>query len=130
MAHDDIVMNAKYGKANLCFLLARLEESGPKPIIPVMQPVDNSPGSRFGEDVIRITGSDEFCEAVLSRLADLVRVERSDGTRLDCSWSEVKSDDNRFAKGKGNNSIYLRMAVRGGGDSAMAQAHRMTRLEF
>ena len=122
---------SKYGKANLCALLARLQKQGKRlDIARVMCPVDSGSGSRFGEDVIRITGSDEFCEAVLSRLSDLIEVERSDATRLDASWSEVKSNDGRFSKGAGGNSIYLRMANRGRTDSPMAVAHRATRARY
>jgi hypothetical protein len=124
---------AKYGKHNLCALLADLHKRGRRlNIADAMTPIDSGAGSRFGEDVIRITGSDEFCEAVLSRLADLIEVERSDATRLDASWSEVKSNDGRFAKGQGGNSIYLRMAIRGSGsnDSPMAVAHRATRARY
>jgi len=119
----------KYGKANLCSLLASLHKSGkPLPIASVMSPVDSGEGSRFGEDVIRITGSDEFCKAVLSRLSDLIEVERSDSVRLDASWSEVKGD--KFVKGAGQNSIYLRMALRGRTNSPMAIAHRAARINY
>jgi hypothetical protein len=122
---------AKYGKHNLCALLADLHKRGRRlNIADAMTPIDSGAGSRFGEDVIRITGSDEFCEAVLSRLADLIEVERSDATRLDASWSEVKSNDGRFSKGAGGNSIYLRMANRGRTDSPMALAHRSTRTRY
>ena len=120
---------SKYGKANLCALLATLAKGKPLPIAPVMMPVSTDAGSRFGEDVIRITGSDEFCQAVLSRLADLIEVERSNHLRLDCSWSEVKDGD-RFKKGCGGNSIYLRMAKRSTNDSPMAVSHRAARIHF
>lgn len=119
----------KYGKANLCVWLAKLAAEKPKNIIEAMQPIDDAPGSRFGEDVIRITGSDEFCEAVLSRVADLIEIERADGTRLDCSWSEIK-DDERFAKGAGKNSIYLRMALRRVNNSPMSLAHQSVRSRY
>jgi hypothetical protein len=107
---DTPAKNARYGKANLLSWMKALKGRH-LDVQGAMAPIDNSEGSRFGEDVIRITGSDMFCAAVLSRLQDLVEVE-GPNTRLDCSWSEVKSGDGRFAKGDGGNSIYLRMAVR------------------
>lgn len=102
---------AKYGKANLLKALAKLNSRPIKvKIVDVMTPVSPDKGSRFGEDVIRITGSDRFCSVVLSRLSEMIEIEHSLTTRLDCAWQEV--DGNKFTKGSGGNSIYLRMALR------------------
>jgi len=120
------------GKIALCALMAKLSKKKPMPIANVMRPIQKESGSRFGEDVIRITGSEEFCTAVLSRVSDLIEVERDDATRLDCSWSVIEDGGDRFRKGGGGHVIYLRMAVRSSdsNDSPMSVAHRETRIHF
>lgn len=49
-----------------------------------------SEGSKYGAGGVRIDGTPEFIDAVLSRLKDLIEFE-NDETRLELSRSEVKA---------------------------------------
>jgi len=50
-------------------------------------------GSTIDEDGIRVTGTLEFIEAVISRLSDLLKFENSEATRLQISCSELTDKD-------------------------------------
>jgi hypothetical protein len=67
-----------------------------KPNMPLsMQPVpENHKGTRFNHDGIRVTGSPQFINTVMSRLKDLMQFER-EGVRLDVEYRQVeaKSED-------------------------------------
>lgn len=76
-------------------------------------------GSTYGEDGIRITGSREFVDSVLSRLQDLLEYE-SDTTRLSVTYAEqtgrTRDKDGKpiFSKdGTGQWSCYIKVAERG-----------------
>ena len=60
------------------------------PVLPVMRPISyKTTGSTYGACGIRIDGSPEFIDAVLSRLKDLIAGE-STYTRLELARNEVK----------------------------------------
>jgi len=69
-----------------------------KPNMPLMmEPVPEShKGTRFNHDGIRITGSPQFINSVMSRLKDLMQFEK-DQIRLDVEYRQVeaKSEDPR-----------------------------------
>ena len=67
-------------------------------------------GSTFDQDGIRITGSPEFIDTVLSRLTDLLEYE-NDGTRLQLTYQEAK-DKNTGAL-LGSYSCYIQVHERG-----------------
>ena len=74
-------------------------------------------GSTYGEDGIRIDGSQEFIFAVLSRLQDLLDLEAVN-TRLSVSMSEIATRTKigngvQFGDGTGNWCCYIRCAERG-----------------
>lgn len=66
--------------------------------LPDNQPVRPRPvpykhqGSTYGEDAIRITGTPEFIDAVMSRLKDLIAAENRQ-TRLQLSRQPCKDKD-------------------------------------
>lgn len=90
------------------------------PIIPHMQPIPyKATGSRYGACGIRIDGSPDFIDAVLSRLKDLLAGENS-VTRLELARSEVNKDGGikKFenaatSKGKPAEVCYIRLHMRG-----------------
>lgn len=67
-------------------------------------------GSTYGEDSIRLTGSREFCDAVLSQLKDLLRYEAAT-TRLQVVYSEVV--DRETKEPTGDWSVYIQVHERG-----------------
>jgi len=90
-----------------------------QPILPHMKPLPyDARGSRYGSAGIRIDGSPEFCDAVLSRLKDILAAENS-ATRINLSWNEVSDDDNlgkRFNNKEDDAScVYIRLQSRGNG---------------
>lgn len=97
------------------------------------QPLNPAPmrykhsGSSYGEDGIRITGSRDFIDSVLSRIKDLIEFENDD-TRLDVNYSEQcgksKDADGRpvfHKEGTGQWVCYIKVAERGL-ESRMANA--------
>lgn len=67
--------------------------------MPEMQPVKpdfihyGHKGSTIDEDGIRICGSLEFIESVVSRLGDLLKFENNEATRLSIACSEITDKD-------------------------------------
>jgi|GEM_PF-1923347 len=93
-------------------------------IIAHMDPLPaNADGSTYGTDSIRIGGSAEFVDAVLSRLKDLIHLENG-RTRLAVSRSKVKPKDiGGKVKGFANAShsaecVYIHARERGPGAHA------------
>lgn len=87
-----------------------------QPIMPHFTPVSyKARGSRYGACGIRIDGNEQFVDAVLSRLKDLIEGE-NDATRLDCSYTEVDGSKlNKAFNNKEEGAIccYIRVAERG-----------------
>ena len=81
-----------------------------QPVHPRMIPYGQK-GKTFAEDVIRITGSTEFIDSVLSRLKDLIPYE-GDTTRLDLNMSESFDKETKLSLGAYN--CYIRVQERGG----------------
>jgi hypothetical protein len=67
-------------------------------------------GTTYAEDGIRITGSEEFIESVLSRLKDLLRFEGTD-TRLQVAYQETK--DRATGEPTGSFNCYIQVHERG-----------------
>ena len=67
-------------------------------------------GARYGLDGIRIDGSPEFIDAVLSRLKPLLAGENA-STRLELSYNEVKPRDGHDYNG--GHCCYIRLHERG-----------------
>ena len=93
--------------------LKRNQKLDPRPV-----PYSHT-GSSYNEDSIRITGSREFIDSVLSRVSDLLEFE-SNNTRLDVNYTEVagRSKDAQgrpiFSKdGTGTWVCYVKVAERG-----------------
>jgi hypothetical protein len=63
-----------------------------KPNMPiVMEPVpETHEGTRFRSDGLRITGSPQFINSVISRLKDIIQME-SDSVRLDVEYREIEN---------------------------------------
>jgi hypothetical protein len=79
-------------------------------------------GSSYGADAIRITGSSEFVDSVLSRLMDLMDYENGQ-TRLGFSrnpvdLSKVKADGSKLGAGVPE-SCYIQVCARGRDAQAM-----------
>lgn len=53
-------------------------------------------GSRFDTDGIRITGSSDYINAVLSRLKDIINYERYPGFKLDMEYRQVPNKSNEI----------------------------------
>lgn len=51
-------------------------------------------GSKYSEDTLRITGSREFIDAILSRLTELLQFENGD-TRLQVTYQQAVDKDTR-----------------------------------
>jgi len=83
--------------------------------LPLMRPIPyRTQGSRYGCCGIRIDGSPEFVDAVLSCLKALLPGENA-LTRLELARSTVKSDGVRqFLNGSGGEVCYIRLHERGG----------------
>jgi hypothetical protein len=75
-------------------------------------------GSTYAEDGIRITGSKEFIDSVLSNLKPLLKYENGE-TRLQVVYQESK--DRATGKPTGSYSAYIQVHERGG-DAKMANA--------
>ena len=105
-------LRQRNGKAALMRHMAKLLSDGPQSIIKV---IDHAPekGKTFGADVIRITGSSEFVDAVLSRIADLVCVELGDA-RLAASWGTCEPENGGVASKFQctGETVYLKMGSR------------------
>ena len=69
-------------------------------------------GKTFGLDGIRIDGSMEFIDSVLSRLQDMLTGENCT-TRLQTNISDCSKAEGDFNKGNGGNVCYIRLAERG-----------------
>ena len=92
------------------------------PILPHFQPIPyKAQGSSYGACGVRIDGSPEFIDAVLSRLKDLIDAENH-VTRLELSRSVVKARPGRALNkaAAGAECCYIRAHVRGREGSAMS----------
>ena len=95
-------------RATLAFLdrAKQAVESGEGALpVPLFQVKPYKPATRVSAvtlDSIRITGSRQFCDAVLSRLADIMtEMEDSDNHLLDISYSEMTDrDDGKLMEGQ------------------------------
>ena len=81
-----------------------------QPIKPAVIPYKHE-GSTYAEDGIRITGSREFIDSVLSRLTDLLRFENGE-TRLQVNYQESK--DRASGQLTGSWNCYVQVHARGG----------------
>ena len=68
-------------------------------------------GSTYAEDGIRLTGSREFIDSILSRLTDLLEYENCN-TRLQCVYKE--STDRHTGAQLDSFNCYLQVHERGG----------------
>lgn len=80
-----------------------------QPVNPEIIPYKHR-GSTFDEDSIRITGSQEFIDSVLSRLKDLLKYESAD-TRLQVMYQE--SQDKKTKQPTGSYCAYVQVHERG-----------------
>lgn len=66
-----------------------------RPSAIVMRPVsENQKGTRLKNDGIRITGSPQFINSILSRIKDLIGYEENSGTRLDLEYRQIEPTEN------------------------------------
>ena len=83
---------------------------------PIMDKMEALPykhkGKTYGMDGIRIDGSMEFIDSVLSRLQDMLQGENCT-TRLQTSIADCSLAEGDFNKGNGGNVCYIRLATRG-----------------
>ena len=77
-------------------------------------------GSTYGHDGIRVEGSREFIDAILSRLTDLMAYENTD-TRLNLNYQKVQPREGKPASG-GDWVCYVKIHQRG--DEARAVNRR------
>lgn len=85
-----------------------------QPVAPEPIPYGHE-GSTYGADSIRVTGSPEFVDAVLSRFQDLLAHENG-RTRLQVSYQRVKPRDDKPANGYadgGRVAAYVQVMDRG-----------------
>lgn len=86
-----------------------------QPILPVMLPIAyRATGSKYGACGIRIDGTPEFIDAILSHLKELIDGENDD-TRLQLSRSKVENNGNHnFANRELDaECCYIRLHERG-----------------
>lgn len=50
-------------------------------------------GTRFDQDGIRITGSPDFINGVISRLKDMLQYDAHPGTKLDVEYRQIETKD-------------------------------------
>lgn len=84
------------------------------PIIPSFKPLSaNASGSTFGANQIRITGTPDFVNAILSHLKEIIQLENG-ATRLDFSISSVKPVfDKKWGNAENNAEVcYIRLKER------------------
>jgi hypothetical protein len=77
-------------------------------------------GSTYGHDGIRIEGSPEFIDGILSRLQDLLAYENAD-TRLGVAYSQVTAKPGKGHSG-GDHVCYVKFHERGNEARAMNHA--------
>jgi hypothetical protein len=80
-----------------------------QPIAPAVVPYKHH-GTTYGQDGIRLTGSPQFIDAVLSRLRDLLEFE-SLTTRLQVTYQESK--DRATGEKLGSYNCYIQVHERG-----------------
>ena len=95
-------------KAQIIDHWENIEQNQPIMISPVAY---KHKGSTYTEDGIRITGTTEFIDSVLSRLKDLLNHENP-MTRLQLNYQETK--DRETAEPTGYYSCYIQVHERGG----------------
>lgn len=66
-----------------------------KPNLPLqIEPIDpHHRGTRFHEDGLRITGSPEFINSILSRIKDFLQYDVSSGTKLDVEYRQIENKE-------------------------------------
>lgn len=52
-------------------------------------------GTRFDSDGLRITGSPQFINSILSKLKDFLSYEKSPGLSLDVEYRQIESKDDK-----------------------------------
>jgi hypothetical protein len=93
-----------------------------QPILPHFEPIQYKlEGSSYGACGIRVDGSPEFVDAVLSRLQDLLAGENH-VTRLELTYQPVKARPGRPLNKAANNPhvCYIRLHQRGTEATAMS----------
>ena len=84
-------------------------------------------GSTIDEDGIRICGSLEFIESVISRLSDLLKFENNDATRLNIACSEL-TDKNTGKKMNGKFRCSIQINERGVGGLGILEKMKRKKL--
>lgn len=70
-----------------------------KPNMPLqISPIDpNHHGTRFQEDGLRITGTPEFINSILSRIKDFLQYDLNPGTKLDVEYRQIENKEGDLA---------------------------------
>ena len=79
-------------------------------------------GSTYGEDSVRLTGSPEFVDAILSRIKDLLDGENGE-TRLGVNYGEIEPREGKNPPPPGTIACYIQRHWRG--DDARIMARKM-----
>jgi hypothetical protein len=83
------------------------------PVLPAFRPLTKPKGSTFGACGVRIDGSPEFIDSVLSRLKDVLDGENH-VTRLACSYQPAVTGFKEAPNAAPNAHVcYIRLHVRG-----------------
>ena len=77
-------------------------------------------GSTYGEDSVRLTGSPEFVDAVLSRIQDLLDGENGE-TRLGVNYGEIEPREDKNPPPAGTVACYIQRHWRGDDARIMAR---------
>lgn len=85
--------------------------AGPKPALDPTPIAYKHSGSTYGHDGVRIEGSPQFINAVLSRLGDLLEMENS-RTRIGIAYQPVTGRPDKPNNG-GDHVCYVKFHVRG-----------------
>ena len=92
-------------------ILSHWNSIDPNQPIKINQVAYKHKGSTYAEDGIRLTGSPEFIDSVLSRLKDLLKHENG-STRLQLNYQESK--DRKSGTPTGSYNCYVQVHERGG----------------
>ena len=85
------------------------------------QPIQITPvskhhhGTKFREDGLRVTGSPEFINGVLSRVKDLLQYDTNPGTKLDVEYRQIENKSGDLV-GKPIYVAYIHVIQRGQGE--------------
>lgn len=78
----------KAKKADVVQFWQQLKPNMPLAITPI-NPMHK--GTRFREDGMRITGSPEFINSILSRIKDFIQYDTNPGTKLDVEYRQIET---------------------------------------